>query len=392
MNTGYLIKERMKDNESPHILLVVPIFNEEKVLEQSINSIVNFLDTETNYNYTVLIADNQSTDQSPIIGAYLSENYSKVEYVRIPRKGRGLALHTVWKETDAEILVYVDVDLSSPLEYLPDIIDPIIFDETDVSFGSRLLKPGKAIERSLKREITSRGYNFLLQFVLDAKFKDAQCGFKAIKKTVFDEIEPELVNEKWFFDSEVLILSQYKGYRLKEVPIIWTDDPDSKVKMASTVVDNVKNVIRVYKKHFPNSLFTKLFLFGFIGVLSTLGHALLFALLRLIMPAQFSNFLALLVMTVLNTVANKKFSFRDNNKMSALNMVLINVVSFVIFWFTTGGSLWMLHDVFLVEEDIPLESSIVIVSSLVGTVLKFGLFAFIFRKKEGKNDVNLKKA
>ena len=367
--------------KNPHVLIVIPIYNEEKIIENTVRETIKYLNTETQYSYTLTVADNASTDASATIVKSLVDEFSSLTYVHIPKKGRGLALHTVWKESNADVVAYMDADLSSPLTSLPSIIDPIIRDEADVTFGSRLLPPGEALHRSARRELTSQGYNFLLQFVLGATFKDAQCGFKAISKKKFNKIEEEIKNENWFYDTEVLLISQYKGYRLKEVPIIWTDDPDSTVKVFKTIIENLKEMKRVYFIYKPDSVFAKLFKFAIIGVLSTLGTALLFFLLRFIMPPQIANIVSLATATILNTIANKKFAFKNKTRDPWGKTLIISAISFLLFWIPTAGSLWLLHNAFGIQDNVPLESFIVMVASFVGTLMKFVFFSIIYKTK-----------
>lgn len=368
-------------NENPHVLLVIPIYNEEKIIENTVRETIKYLNENTKYSYILVVADNASTDSSPEIVKNLQKEIPFLEYVRLPKKGRGLALHTVWKDFNAEVVAYMDADLSSPLTSLPNIIDPILNNESDVTFGSRLLPPGQAINRKGKRELTSQGYNFLLQFILGATFKDAQCGFKAISKEKFNQVEEEIKNQNWFYDTELLLISQYKGLRLKEVPITWVDDPDSSVKVFKTIVENLKEMGRVYFTYRPESVFIKLFKFAIIGVLSTVGTALLFFLLRFVLDPQLANIVSLSTATILNTIANKRFAFKNKTKDPWGKTIIISAISFLLFWIPTAGSLWLLHNFFGVEDNYALETFIVMVASFFGTLMKFIFFSIIYKTK-----------
>lgn len=362
-----------------HILIVIPIFNEEAALKTTVEKTLHFLNDETKYNYSVLIADNNSTDTSPDIAKTLAVENEKVSYLHLPRKGRGFALRTAWLETEADVLVYMDVDLSSPLKALPDLINPILDNQADIVFGSRLKPPhGKAVNRNVTREITSRGYNLLLQFFMGADFKDAQCGFKAFSKQAFLELEPETKNNTWFFDSELLLLGQYKKLRLKEIGIRWEDDPNSSVNIVGTALENLKEMWRMYIKYRPQSLFHKLFTFGIIGGLSTVGQLLLFLLLRIVLPSQVANTLSLIVLTILNTVANKRFSFRNKSTERYHHIFLVSLISFLVFWIPTTGALYILHETFGINDQPLTETIVILCASVVGTVLKFLFLSYIY--------------
>lgn len=378
-------------SSSKNILIVIPIYNEEKVLKETVETTLHFMETK-NYTYNIVVADNNSTDTSPEIAKNLTKKHEKISYLHLPRKGRGFALRTAWIESEADVLVYMDVDLSSPLKALPDLIDPILNDEADIVFGSRLKKPhGQAINRKFTREITSRGYNMLLQFFMGAEFQDAQCGFKAISKQAFLTLEPETKNNTWFFDSEILLLGQYKKLRLKEIGIRWEDDPQSSVNVVATAIENLKEMWRMYFLYHPQSLFHKLFTFGFIGGLSTLGQAGLFLLLRFFLPSQFANFISLTVLTLINTLANKKFSFRNKSKEKFHHVFLVSIISFLVFWIPTSGALFITHEVFGIVDEPIVETLVILFSSLVGTILKYIFLSYIYTPtkvlKRDKNPV-----
>lgn len=370
-------------NHPPTILLVIPIYNEEANITRAVAETINYLETQTVYSYKVLVTDNASTDNSPQIVKNLIKKYPQLSYLRLPEKGRGLALKEAWEQSEEDIVAYMDVDLSSPLEYLPQILDPIINNEADITFGSRLKKPGKAIGRTLKREVTSRVYNRLLQFMLGAKFKDAQCGFKAVRKTTFLEIADQIQNTTWYFDSEMLLLAQYKNYRLQEIPIIWTDDPHSTVKIISTANDNLHHMWRMFKTYKPHSLLYILWWFLFIGGLSTIATLILYSLLRFIVDPQIANIIALTITTIANTVANKRISFRNANKEPIIKTLTISVLSYLSYWIPTATGLWILNHAHL-ETNLLAEVFTLIIGTVIGMGLKFLLFKIVYHKPVSK--------
>jgi glycosyltransferase involved in cell wall biosynthesis len=195
------------------------------------------------------IADNGSTDGTLQIAHSLSQEYPRVNYIHFDQKGRGHALRQVWLESKADILSYMDVDLSVNLSAFPNIIEALN-SGYDVAIGSRLI-PASKVVRSPGRELLSRLYNLLIRALFFTKFHDAQCGFKAITKRAADELIPLIKNQEWFFDTELLILAEKKGYRVKEVPVEWVEDPDSKVNIIKTVVEDLRGLVRLRFRRIP---------------------------------------------------------------------------------------------------------------------------------------------
>ena len=223
--------------------VVIPVYNEERVLTQSINILRQFLENNLAYNWTIVIADNASTDKTWQAAQALSREYRDVVSLHLDEKGRGRALRRAWLDSTADIVSYMDVDLSTDLEAFPKLIQAIE-EGYDIAIGSRLM-PGSSIKRSFKRELTSRGYNLLIKAMFRSKFSDAQCGFKALSSKAAQELVPLIKDQKWFFDTELLILAEKKGYRTKDVPVAWIEDPDSRVSVSRTAFDDVKGLLRL---------------------------------------------------------------------------------------------------------------------------------------------------
>jgi len=221
------------------INLTIPIYNEEKQLANSITRICDFVSKNMNgYEWEIVIADNASTDSSPIIGKQLADTFSIVKYVRINKKGRGLALRTVWKKSNMDIFSYMDVDLSTNLTYYPVLINAIAKEKYDVAIGSRMLKKSKVV-RSLYRSFMSYGYNFLTYLLFKTAVKDAQCGFKAIKNSTFTNLECYLKHDSFFFDTQLLFWAEHKKACIAEIPVIWHEDTDSRVNIPCTIIEDL---------------------------------------------------------------------------------------------------------------------------------------------------------
>lgn len=223
----------------------LPVLNEEKVLRKSVETLRKFLHDKMNeYECTIVIVDNGSNDKTNKICKQLKKEYNDVDFIRLEQRGRGRALRRAWMQSKADICSYMDVDLSTDLKAFPQLIDAIAKKGYDISTGSRLMK-GAKIKRSIKREILSRGYVFLLKLFLGIAFRDAQCGFKAVNRRVITEVVPHVLDQEWFFDSELLFKCQRQGFKIKEIPIKWVEDPDSRVKFYKTIKNYILSILRI---------------------------------------------------------------------------------------------------------------------------------------------------
>ncbi len=224
--------------------VTVPVYNEEKVLEQSIRLLHSYLADNLPFQFVITIADNASTDGTFDIAQRMRAELPRVRAVHLERKGRGLALRHVWGSSEADIVAYMDADLSTGLDAFLPLIAPLLSGHSDLSVGSRLAH-GAQVVRSPKREIISRAYNLLLRTVLSARFSDAQCGFKAGRTEVIRALLPAVEDDAWFFDTELLMLAQRKGLRIYQVPVTWTEDPDSSVEIVRTALADLRGVARL---------------------------------------------------------------------------------------------------------------------------------------------------
>jgi glycosyltransferase involved in cell wall biosynthesis len=226
--------------------IVVPVYNEEQALPHSIPTLAGFLkDADFPHDWKIIIGDNASVDGTPEAGRRLEDTSGgAVRYVRIERKGRGFALKQIWGASEADIVSYMDVDLSTGIGAFPDLVAAIAERGFDIAVGSRLAR-GARVKRSLKRRILTRGYNTIIKGAFQTRFSDAQCGFKAARTTAFKQILPMVQDNNWFFDTELLIVGEKLGYRIADVPVEWTEDKDSRVKIGATVLEDLRGLIRL---------------------------------------------------------------------------------------------------------------------------------------------------
>lgn len=233
-------------SEKKKVEIVIPIYNEETELEKSITKLYSFARSKLTFcNWRITIADNASTDRSLRIAQKLARDKGEIEYVHLNEKGRGRAVKRAWKESRADILIYMDVDLSTDLNNLPPLIKALS-DRYDIAIGSRLLPESKVMNRPLKREILSRVYNILIKIFFQVHFSDAQCGFKGVTRKVVRKLIPFIEDNAWFFDSELLIVGEKLGFKIYEEAVRWVDNPGSTVRVLPTVSGDLAGLWRLF--------------------------------------------------------------------------------------------------------------------------------------------------
>ena len=229
----------------PLVEIVIPVRNEQRELTDHITRLMEHLRAGFPYAWLVTIADNGSTDGTWSLARELADRHpGVVRAVHLELPGRGRALHAAWSASDADVVGYLDVDLSTDLSALVPLVEPLVRGRADVSVGSRLA-PGAHVVRGVRREVISRAYNRLLRMVLRVGFADAQCGFKALRGDAARVLLPLVVDRSWFFDTELLVLAERSGLRVHEVPVDWTDSPDSRVKIIATALADLRGIWRL---------------------------------------------------------------------------------------------------------------------------------------------------
>lgn len=224
--------------------IIIPVLNEEQQLARSVGILRQFLKENVNLPWRIVVADNGSTDGTLAVAKSLSLEFPDVAWIHLEQRGRGRALRKAWLESPADIVSYMDVDLSTDLGAIPKLVSAIDQEGYDVAIGSRLL-PQSRVRRGFKREVLSRTYNMLIRAMFFTPFHDAQCGFKAVSRRAAEDLIPLVENQNWFFDTELLILAAKRGYRIKEIPVTWSDDPDTRVRIVRTVTEDLKGLARL---------------------------------------------------------------------------------------------------------------------------------------------------
>jgi glycosyltransferase involved in cell wall biosynthesis len=359
---------------APLIDIVVPVYNERSALERSIRRLHGFLEANMPFAWRIVIADNASTDGTSAIARALAAELSFTEALVLPAKGRGRALRAAWSASDAYVLCYMDVDLSTDLRALLPLVAGIVSGHSDIAIGTRLA-PGSHVERGPKRELISRCYNALLHVILGTRFSDAQCGFKAISAHAARTLLPEVRDEAWFFDTELLTLAQRRGMRIHEVAVDWVDDGDSRVEILSTALADLRGVARL-------ALATRVVRFALIGVISTIAYALLFLALRPELGAPWANAVALALTAIANTHANRHITFGVRGSRGLLTQHVGGALAFLFALCLTDGALALLSSL----DPHPahwLEVTVLVAASVLATVVRYlALRSWVFSRAQ----------
>ncbi|MFF0517551.1 glycosyltransferase [Actinomadura nitritigenes] len=383
--------------------VVIPVYNEERVLAASVRRLHAYLADTFPYPFRITIADNASTDGTWRAARDLMARLDHVNAVHLELKGRGRALRHVWGTSDADVVAYMDVDLSTDLDAFLPLVAPLISGHSDLAIGSRLTR-GSAVVRGPRREVISRCYNLLLRTTLAARFSDAQCGFKAARTEIVQALLPSVEDEEWFFDTELLLLAERNGLRIHEVPVDWVDDPDSRVDVVRTARDDLRGMARVARRMLtgafrapvggrrapaapsagdalPAGMARQLPAFAVIGAISTVAQLVLFVLLRLVMGPLWANALSLIITTVGNTAANRRFTFGVTGTGRALRQQLEGGLAFLLGLALSTGGLALLHAA-APGASRAVEVGALIAANAVATLVRFLLMrAWIFHPR-----------
>ena len=381
---------------SPRVEIVVPVRNEERDLAPSIRRLVTYLHASFPFSAQVTIADNGSTDGTWPIAVDLERTLCEVRAVQLAQPGRGRALRAQWSASRAEVVSYMDVDLSTDLNALLPLVAPLLSGHSDVAIGTRLAR-GARVVRGPRREVISRCYNLLLRAALGARFSDAQCGFKAIRTDRARALLPLTRDTSWFFDTELLVLAQRAGLRIHEVPVDWIDDTDSRVDVVATALGDLRGIVRVgwglsrgtirvpllrspsLAPSGTPELPRQVVRFVLVGAASTVAYLLLYLALRGIVAAQAANALSLLATALGNTWLNRRYTFGIRGTPGAARDQARGLLAFGAGLLLTSGALAGLH-LATARPGRAAEVTVLVIANLAATAVRFCLYrAWVFR-------------
>jgi glycosyltransferase involved in cell wall biosynthesis len=363
---------------APVVDVVVPVFDEERTLEASVHRLHAYLTGTFPFSWCITIVDNASTDGTWLQAQRLERELPGVRARHLDRKGRGLALRSAWSASDAEVVAYMDVDLSTDLDALLPIVAPLVSGHSDVAIGSRLA-PGSHVARHPKRELISRSYNLMLRTLLATRVRDAQCGFKAVRANVARRLLPAVEDDGWFFDTELLLLAERNGLRIHEVPVDWIDDVDSRVNVVSTAIGDLKGTVRmavrfatgrgrvdlgpVTRAPLANDFGRRFVAFSLIGVASTAVSLAVFLLLYDAIGSIPANVVAVTATFVANAWANARYTERRARPRWARSFALY------------GGSILVTTAALAVVDSLttslPAQVAVLVLTWLIAAVARF---------------------
>ncbi|MEI8238810.1 MAG: bifunctional glycosyltransferase family 2/GtrA family protein [Actinomycetota bacterium] len=386
---------------APVVEVVVPVYNEAHVLRHSIERLHRYLTDEFPFSWRITVADNASTDGTLDVANALSSEFVGVEVLHLDQKGRGRALRTAWMASNAEVVAYMDVDLSTGLNALLPLVAPLLSRHSDLAIGSRLA-PAAAVARGPQREFISRTYNFALRVVFLNRFRDAQCGFKAIRTDIARVLLPAVDDNAWFFDTELLLLAEHNGLRVHEVPVDWIDDPDTRVHIRSTVAQDIGGMSRMFRKFVAghgkvdlgeqarpgvaDDMGRQFVGFVFVGLTSTIASLLLFLGLRGSIGAIGANLIALTATTLVNMWANRRYTFgqhgRSDRSRQYLGAMLVWLLGAALSTFALGM-------VVLANGSGTLEVVVLLATWSLMAVVRFALLrSWVFRPRSAPTGVH----
>jgi putative flippase GtrA len=383
--------------------VVVPVHNEQAGLESSLRRLHEYLTDFFPYTFRITVAENASTDRTVEVARRVAAELPWIDVLVLPDPGRGRALRSAWLASDAAVLAYMDVDLSTDLAALLPLVAPLISGHSDLAIGSRL-SPSSRVVRGAKRELISRSYNLLLRGTLRSSLPDAQCGFKAIRADVAQRVLPLVEDDGWFFDTELLFLAERIGLRIHQVPVDWVDDPDTRVDIVRTARADVAGIVRLLRgraagrlptadlrarigrqplaggpSRAPAGVVGQLGVFAAIGAASTAAYVALFVLLRGGSSAQVANLLALLATAVVNTAANRRLTFGVRGREGAGRAQLQGLLVFALGLALTSGALTLVHAT-TARPTRTVEVAVLVGAGAVATALRFVLLrTWVFR-------------
>jgi glycosyltransferase involved in cell wall biosynthesis len=355
----------------PTVDIVIPVLNEAATLARSVRRLRQQLAGAEGFRARVVIADNGSTDDTLAIAGRLSSHHADVSVIRLPERGRGRALRTAWLGSHADVVAYMDVDLSTDVSALPELIALVTRGGADVAIGSRLAD-GAEVVRSVRREFISRCYNRLLRSALQVGFRDAQCGFKALRADTARRLLPQVQDDGWFFDTELLVRAEQSGLQVVELPVRWTEDTDSRVAVARTAWLDLQGIRRLRaERRNPRRL--RLLRFAGVGLVSTAAYTAMFVGFERVTPAVAASCISLVLSTAVNTEMNRRFTFGIRGGTRRLAAHVGGLTSLAVALLLTTAALGLVQATAGAHAAVLLQLVAVLVATVIATVVRYVL-------------------
>jgi len=229
-------------------IIALPVLNEEQVLRPTVESVLRAAASGLSGQETiVVIADNGSTDRTEAIGRELASAHPEVRYLRLDKRGKGLAIRSAWASEGGDVYAFMDADLATDLAALPELVR-LAAEGGGLAIGNRFHRES-SVRRSLFRGFLSGCYRAFIRGLLGTRAGDLPCGFKAASAEVVRRVLPEVRDNGWFFDTELVVRAERAGFAVKDLPVVWRDDRTpgrrSRVAVLSLVIEYLRRSWRL---------------------------------------------------------------------------------------------------------------------------------------------------
>lgn len=242
----------------PEISIIIPAFEEAERIGNTLRKIAAYIG-EGRDRFEIIVVDDGSADETASIAEEILANQNVCPYRIIryePNRGKGFAVRTGLEAARGAVALFTDADLSTPIEEMPKLTEPIIAGEYDITFGSR------ALDRSLigthqpwRREQGGKVFNLVVRLMTGMPFWDTQCGFKAFNLNKFRPLLSLMKIDRFGFDVEFLYVAKHNGLRLKEIPVRWNNDERSKVNVLRDSI-RMFNEVREIRRNARRGIYT----------------------------------------------------------------------------------------------------------------------------------------
>lgn len=231
-------------SQTPFLSIIIPAYNEENRLPNTLEQIFSFL-SKQNYSYEVLVVENGSADRTFEIAKEFTKQFDKLIVIHEENRGKGNAVRRGMLEAKGEYRFICDADLSMPIDELNKFLPPQLND-FDIAIGSREAKGAIRFNEPRYRHLGGRAINFLIQLLILPNLNDTQCGFKCFQAETAESLFRQQTLMGWSFDFEILYLARRKKLRIKEIPIHWYFDANSKVNAIRDALVMIADIFRIH--------------------------------------------------------------------------------------------------------------------------------------------------
>lgn len=347
----------MPQNQVKRLVIVIPAFNESRIIQGVVKRVQDWLDASCPMPWLLVLAcSDRSTDKTCEIASGIARDSDHVESLIINEPpgrggGRGLALKASWRKFPGSLHAFMDADLAVPLDQLLPLIDAVRSGSCDAAIGTRYLD-GSSVHRERGRVVASRAYNFMLQSLFGSKATDHQCGFRVFSRTFVEQVVLPCKADSWFLDTECVIKGQEKGFTIREFPVTWTEKRRARTSLVRLLHDIKKHgagMISLALDAKNLATFREMAIFSMIGAL---GFACVLLVTSIAAMFTTSNTVILIVnalifaaMMVVQFFLNRRFTFKSRDKTKARLIIDLIVRSVGLLVNSIIVSLLMYHGV-----------------------------------------------